>query len=342
MRNTVILFWAFIVLLFSSCETDFDVTAEYEDVTIVYGLLNQNDSIHHVKINKAFLGDGNLLEYASIEDSSTYQTQLNVHLEEIDGNQVRRTFELDTTTITNKEEGVFYHPEQIIYTTGENNKVWLNENYEYRINIENPATGKTITAETPLVKDFDINKPLLNSTFRPTLHFPLNDFNREVSWTTSENGKLYQLVVQFSLIEVDQQGDSTLRNIRWERFPDTRSNSSDGDETMQKFFTNNEFYQFVEDNVPYEDAERESQVQKRYSDKLDFEITVASEVFDTYIEVNKPSNSLIEYTPDYSNVENGIGLFSSRYQKIRTFYLQKATRINLSRLEAKFVDPDSE
>ncbi|MGM0566938.1 MAG: hypothetical protein ACQESX_09305 [Bacteroidota bacterium] len=342
MRNTVILFWAFIVLLFTSCETDFDVTAEWEDITIVYGLLNQNDSIHHVKINKAFLGDGNLLEYASIEDSSTYQTKLNVQLEEIDGNQVNRTFELDTTTITNKEEGVFYHPEQIIYTTGENNKVWLNENYEYRIKIENPETGKIITAETPLVKDFDINKPLLNSTFRPTLHFPLNDFNREVSWTTSENGKLYQLVVQFDFIEVNQQGDSSLRNIRWERFPDSRSNSSDGDESMQKFFANNEFYEFVEDKVPYKDAERESQVQKRYSDKLDFEITVASEDFDTYIEVNKPSNSLIEYTPDFSNVENGIGLFSSRYQKVRTFYLQKATRINLSQLEAKFVDPDSE
>ena len=181
----------------------------------------------------------------------------------------------------------------------------------------------------------------MNSQFRPTLHFPLNDFNREVAWTTAENGKLYQLIVQFSFIEVNQQGDSTLRNIRWERFPDSRSNSSDGGESMQKLFSNNDFYQFVEDNVPYEDAELEGHVQKRYSDKLDFEITVASEVFDTYIEVNKPSNSLIEYTPDFSNVENGIGLFFSRYQKIRTFYLQKATRINLSRLEAKFVDPDS-
>ncbi|MFW5974993.1 MAG: hypothetical protein ACOCQ6_02185, partial [Bacteroidota bacterium] len=149
MRNTVIFFWAFIVLLFISCETDFDVTAEWKDVTIVYGLLNQNDSVHHVKINKAFLGDGNLLEYAAIEDSNTYQTKLNVVLEEYDGTQVTRSFELDTTTITNKEEGDFYHPEQIIYTTGEDNKVWLNEDYQYRISIENPESGKSITAETP-------------------------------------------------------------------------------------------------------------------------------------------------------------------------------------------------
>ncbi len=342
MRNTVILFWAFILLLFSSCETDFDVTAEWEDVTIVYGLLNQNDSVHHVKINKAFLGDGNLLEYAAIEDSSAYQTKLNVVLEEHDGDQVTRSFELDTTRITNKEEGVFYHPEQIIYTTGEDNKVWLNQNYDYRIRIENPESGKVITAETPLVKDFDINKPLLNSTFYPTLHFPLNDFNREVAWTTAENGKLYQLVVQFNFFEVTPQGDSAIRSIRWERFPDSRSISTDGNESLKKVFTNNEFYDWVSDKVPYEDPERESEISKRYTETIDFEITVASETLDTYIEVNKPSNSLIEYTPEFSNIENGLGLFSSRYQKIRTFFLQKATRINLSRLDAKFVDPDTE
>ncbi len=342
MKNTVILFWAFILLLFSSCETDFDVTAEYEDVTIVYGLLNQIDSVHHVKINKAFLGDGNLLEYAAIEDSSTYQTELNVVLEEYDGDQVTRSFELDTTKITNKEEGVFYHPEQIIYTTGENDKVWLNENYEYRVIIENPETGKIITAETPLVKDFDINKPLLNSTFHPTIHFPINDFNREVAWTSAENGKLYQMVIQFNYIEVTPQGDTAMRNIRWERFPDSRSNSTDGNENINKVFSNNEFYDWVTDKVPYENQERENEISKRYAETIDFEITVAAETLDTYIEVNKPSNSLIEYTPEFSNIENGLGLFSSRYQKTRSFFLQKATKINLSQLEAKFVNPDSE
>ena len=43
---------------FVSCETDIDVNAEPTDITIVYGLLNPNDTTHYLKINKAFIGEG--------------------------------------------------------------------------------------------------------------------------------------------------------------------------------------------------------------------------------------------------------------------------------------------
>lgn len=343
MKNIVIILAAAIALLSSSCETDFDVTAEWKDVTIVYGLLNQNDSVHHIKINKAFLGEGNLIEYAGIQDSSTYQTKLDVTLKEVDNGNVLRTFSLDTTTVTNKEEGVFYHPEQIIYTTGEDNKVFLDDDYEYHLEIINPETGKEVTSQTYLVKAFSINKPMLNSPFYPTLHFPVNDNNKEVEWTSAKNGKLYQLVIYFSFTELTQQGDSIHRTIRWDKFADSRSIRSTGGETMRKVFKNNEFYDWLESEVPYSDPSLESEVDSRYSGALDFEVTVASDIFDTYMEVYKPSNSLIEYTPDFTNIENGIGLFSSRYQKTRSFYLQKATRVNLANLiDAKFTDPNTE
>ena len=65
------LFFLFIIL-FSSCETDFDVNAEWEDVTIVYGLIDPNIEDQLIKINKAFLGEGDALQMASISDSSNY------------------------------------------------------------------------------------------------------------------------------------------------------------------------------------------------------------------------------------------------------------------------------
>ena len=58
--------------IFTSCETDIDVTAEWKDITVAYGILNQNDTAHYLKINKAFLGDGNSLVYAQNADSSSY------------------------------------------------------------------------------------------------------------------------------------------------------------------------------------------------------------------------------------------------------------------------------
>ena len=42
-----------LVLIFPACETDVDVNAEWEEITIVYGLLSQNDQEHYFRINKA-------------------------------------------------------------------------------------------------------------------------------------------------------------------------------------------------------------------------------------------------------------------------------------------------
>ncbi len=67
---------------FVACETDIDVTAEYKDITIVYGLLSRNDSVHYLRINKAFLGDGNVMEYVTNADSSSYYDNLEVTLTE--------------------------------------------------------------------------------------------------------------------------------------------------------------------------------------------------------------------------------------------------------------------
>ena len=46
-------------MLFSACETDFDVNAEWEETTVVYGLLDASDqnTLQKIKISKAFLGN---------------------------------------------------------------------------------------------------------------------------------------------------------------------------------------------------------------------------------------------------------------------------------------------
>ena len=40
-------------ILFQACKTDFDINAPWKESAIVYGILNQNDTIHYIKVNKA-------------------------------------------------------------------------------------------------------------------------------------------------------------------------------------------------------------------------------------------------------------------------------------------------
>ncbi|HOV56213.1 MAG TPA: hypothetical protein PL122_08830, partial [Bacteroidales bacterium] len=46
------------ILIFSSCSTDVDLTQEWQDIPIVYSILDLNSSTQYIRINRAFLGDG--------------------------------------------------------------------------------------------------------------------------------------------------------------------------------------------------------------------------------------------------------------------------------------------
>ena len=61
-------------LLISSCDNSLDILDEYKETPIVYGLLNKNDTVHYVRIQKGFLGEGNALLMAQYADSIYYDT----------------------------------------------------------------------------------------------------------------------------------------------------------------------------------------------------------------------------------------------------------------------------
>ena len=70
------------------------------------------------------------------------------------------------------------------------------------------------------------------------------------------------------------------------------------------------FYQAVAGRILAED--NEANVVKREIGKIDFIFEYAGEDFNTFIELSEPSTSVnVEQNP-YSNVSNGIGVWSSR------------------------------
>ena len=50
----------------------FNINAEWQDITVVYGLLDQSRFHHYIRVNKAFLGNGNALTMAKNFDSTNY------------------------------------------------------------------------------------------------------------------------------------------------------------------------------------------------------------------------------------------------------------------------------
>lgn len=313
-----------LVLFFPACETDVDVNAEWEEITIVYGLLSQNDQEHYFRINKAYLG-GNALEVAQIADSSSYNGALEVNLQGLNMmNEVVQTIPFDTTTISNKDSGIFYNPYMLVYKgTGE-----LNPDFRYKLNIKNTVSGKEITATTNLIEDFNISQPPSGgkATFR-------RDFTSKFSWGNAEYGKRYEPMIRFYYFEVPTGSSDTIpKYIDW-ALPTQFADDISGEGAQEIDVSNNGFYDFIQNNV--KPAEYNGQ---RLCGMVDFIVTAGGEEYDTYLRVNGPSNSLVQDRPEYTNIENGFGLLSSRYTTSKSRRLHPEAEDEILLLGVSFVE----
>ena len=104
-----------ILFLFLSCETDFEINASWKNVAIVYGLLDQSETVQYIRINKAFLGDEDAYVMASISDSINYDpSNLEVKIEKISASGYVLDVKVLTDTIMLKDTGDFAFDENII------------------------------------------------------------------------------------------------------------------------------------------------------------------------------------------------------------------------------------
>jgi hypothetical protein len=312
MRNLKIIVATLLLLPFlNACQktSDFNVNADWKDITIVYGLLSQKDSIHYIKITKAFLGPDNAL-YAKIPDSSNYPPgELSVRFDEYESaNHYLRSYDLDTVTIHTKEPGdsIFYFPDQLVYQS----TAVLNQKYIYKLVIHNNKTQKDIYSSTTLVNDFAISVPDPYAT-NEKVQFVTGQ-NSNVAWTSAVGGKRYQLVIRFHYSERPNTGAPWVADsLDWLVFSNVQSRSTTGGEEMEKIFAGSGFFSVVGSKIRNKPGFQPGYI--RYPGTVDYLFSVASDDLNTYMEVTEPSSSIVQYRPPYTNITNGIGLFSSRF-----------------------------
>jgi hypothetical protein len=300
------------VTMFASCKTDFEVNAPYKDITVVYGLMNQTDSTQYIKIYKAFLGEGDATVFAQNPDSIYYpEGKIEAKLERWYQGIYKETFILQRDTLPGKDPGTFASVPNVVYYTKTNgvllddgniNNVTETEKSEYRLVITNLATGKTVKGETFLVHDFKPRQPLNN------LNVPLSFvnnigeyFNYQPEWSPGQYGKLYRIDLRFNYLE-----NGVKKSFEWKVAEKVRGQEI----TMSAEISGESFFEHI-----YNELKGQPFATKPVdSITVDFIFTIAEGDFNTYIEVNAPSNGgLLQDKPQYTNITDGVGLFSSRY-----------------------------
>ena len=279
--------------ILNNCTTDFDLYAEYKDITVVYGLLDTSDDTSWVKITKAFVGPGNALLIARNEpDSSNYSYKLDVKLVGVKNGIEQSPIIFDTLTLHNKRPGdsTFYFPDQRVYFATTN----LDQNAKYSLFIYN--NGNEITAKTPLVGSFLVTQPRNRISFTG---------NSAIEWSLADNGKRYEVFLLFNYKEFAPGYSDTLNKIMpWYL-------GLDKEDKGKKAYTGETFYNKLE-------AELEAiPGVKRWAGKVDIVVACGSETLSSYLDINESDNSLLTEVPVFSNIEGGTGVFASRHSSIK-------------------------
>ena len=297
---------ASIVLLFS-CSTDLDVTGKHKEVMVVYGLLDQSQNVQYIKINKAFLGQGSAFGYAKVKDSTQYVNSLTVKLKRLsDG--LEFNFSPDNTIP--KDPGIFYSPDQAnaIYSFNSHGADVLITNSEYQLIIRNNETATQVSSTTSLISDASFTSPAASSPAFNIVFANNNNYTFPIRWKSGKNAKIYQTIVRLNYIDSTSTGN-ILQQLDW-IFPVQTTQNIAGGEEMKNDFLGQAFMQFVGNQL-----NNSSNLIARRALNIDIILIAGGEELNTFIEVNKPSTSIVQEKPGFTNITNGLGIFSSRYTK---------------------------
>lgn len=311
---------SFIALSLTSCKPDVQLTSDYRDMTVVYGLLNPLDQNHYIKIYKGYLTKENALVWANELDNISYYDDIAVELIEHRANGEVVAYDMDTVMSVSKNYGVFASPTQVLYRPVKKNThrpVSLREGCLYQLVITNKETGRTVTSETTTIANMAFNIPLGTSQSVSTINI-----NKDDPWevgfrsnTWPENAYAVDAYVSFRYIEQDKvTGDTVHKAIN--------------DICVTTGFVAGNVASF-KPNVIFKILQENIEVNNnvwRYPDTyecINIKLWTCDEVYYTYYKTAQPSSSIVQDRVNYTNIkaddDMALGFFASRTYYNRRF-----------------------
>ena len=295
-----------IIFGFNSCKEEIELTGDFEETAVVFGLLDQSESIHMIKITRAFIGPGNAIEIAAIADSSYFQSVTGTVTEYINNIPSGRIFTLTDTMILNKDEnGIFYGPEQKMYYFETATNTPLLGAAEYQLDLDINNGEFQVSSRTEMVDNITENITSQNSPFG----FIQSDGDLTSTFISINTGNSYQINAKLKIDFTEWVGTvATQKSFIWQlgesqTIPGEDISFTAGGET---------FYNLIKDRVTNDPA-----ITKRTLDGITTIVTGGAQDFFNFILVNEPSSTLAQSKPTFTNLTatNGhpvVGIFSAR------------------------------
>jgi len=328
------------LFLLNACSTDLDLGANYEELMVVFGLLNPNDSNQVIRINKGYFSqEGNIISIMDNLDSIYFDTtNLEVTIDALEDDKLIESFNFKAKT--HGQLGIESdNQNHILYQANMN----VNSSYTYQLSILNQKSGKRVEANTEIVQsEIDLTSPRTSSL--AAFRYDNVKTSQEIEWNAPENGELFDLYIRFYYNEYNRENineyviDFASRNrdsygkltvapsmsqyqVGTTQHIDIQVGSNISiSEISNKFsidFENVKFYEGIAEQL-------EETNLYRLPLYVDFVFTYSGRDLTEYIRIASARDGIVESSiwQPYTNIENGAGIFSSRTQSFvrRDFY----------------------
>lgn len=295
-----------------SCEREFTPNAEWREVPSVYCLMDQDDDTVFVRLQRCYLGDGNMLEYGMAADSIYYpadavEVLMRVWRSEAEAGRTGVTplYELRfERMMRDKVEGAFASGPQPVYfhrnAAGE-----MNPAYTYELVVRRTADGATLaSATTRLLGNPDATRGWLISPSRVggtgRVTFNMLTGSCLIKLTPLERGRLYQPRVRFYYRYRFAPDSLRYTDVRCDAVRQTSQQSTELTTSVYKEYYLGEIAKALAGDTNH----------KMFVDTVAIIMDVANEPLNAYIAVTTAADR--QNYQMFGNIEGGVGVFGAR------------------------------
>jgi hypothetical protein len=306
-RNLVLLLVT--TTFFWGCENEVDIAADWKEIAVVYGAINPNQAKNYIRIQRAYLDEDQAAVTFSNSLDSVYFDSLDVTLEEFVNGSYSQTFSLRKFNGNDigieKDSGLFYSEDNFLYELSDPIKPSMfATDYQYKLVVRNPKTGYECRAMISSVGQAEIKGPVSNTG--GTIYF--SNESIPVTFQEGKHARAYKVEMDFRVREYpkDDPAQEQIVDYKWVLVNLGKTQSLRGFELGRYLVASSGFFSNLASVMP-QDINMERRL-------VDFDLTFygISDDFNTYLSVNKPSIGIVQKKPEFTNIENGIGLFASR------------------------------
>ena len=290
------------VFLFSACDQEIDLTADWQNIPIVYGLLNKADTAHYIRVEKAFQDQNGSAFLAALEPDSLYYSNATVRLLNLTTGKTAFLQKVDGTAEGYpRDAGEFAQFPNYLYKV-HSISFPIEGGDEVRFILDRGEGLPDVTAECTVIDDVIPQGGLAPGS---KVDFPSN---RDASfrWRAGDEARIFDLALRINY-EEKLAGDPQVHSyqLEWNMIKGVKRTDASPTITAKVYGLN--FYNFLAEHI---EARPDA---TRLLTTLELVIKGGGEAVEQYISIALANTGITsaQEIPTYSNLSEGRGIFTS-------------------------------